>query len=357
MLRNFIKKLRTIYINRFLRNFVPTYMAQRRLESYVKKNLKGVYNKQEYLFWLDQNKSGELLSETKKRVFAEIPPAEGILRKTQKLTLMILCELDKICKANDINYWIMGGTIIGAVRHKGFIPWDNDVDIGMMRKDYDKLKKVLEQSQNFEILEFFNFNGLYRIPKFVIKNSETKLAIDIILFDYTRFEDYNIPENADCEEKYDIVWAKEIGIRNKLIRKLKVVKLNNLNIKNTELIQDPQKFEHATAVVQKYIDKCDYQYDDGDVVIWGVDNFTSKAPDRRRVYTKESIFPLCELEFEGKKFPAPADYMDMISREAGNIWSFPNDIGIPKYYSDKQLEAFYEQSVNALHELGLNIEE
>lgn len=357
MLSSFFKKLRTIFINRFLRKFVPTYMAQRRLESYVKKNLKGVYNKQEYLFWLDQNKSGELLSETKKRVFADIPPAEGILRKTQKLTLMILCELDKICKENDIKYWIMGGTIIGAVRHKGFIPWDNDVDIGMMRNDYDKLKSVLEKSDNFEILEFFNFNGLYRIPKFVIKNSETKLAIDIILFDYTRFEDYDIPSDASRDEKYDIVWAKEIGIRNKLVRKLKVVKLNNLKIKNTELIQDPKKFEQATAVVQKYIDKCDYQYDDGDVVIWGVDNFTSKAPDKRRVYTKDSIFPLQELEFEGKKFPAPADYMDMITREAGNIWSFPNDIGIPKYYSDKQLEAFYDQSVKALNKLGLSIEE
>ncbi len=348
MLSRLRKKIKSVFINRFLRRFIPTYIAQRRTESYVKKYVGGLFNKQEYLFWLSEHKEGESFTDTKKRVFATIPPAEGILRDIQLLALRILCEFDQICKENSINYWVMGGTIIGSVRHKGFIPWDDDVDIGMMRKDYDKLKEVLKDSNKLDILEFYNFNGLYRIPKVVLKNSETKLAMDIILFDYTNSSDYDIPEEATLEDKYDIIWEVQKKFRQKYVRKLKSMKFQHRDVIRTDLIRNEKRFAKTSAITQKYIDMCGYEYDDGDFIIWGIDNFTSKAPDKRRLYTKESVFPLTELEFEGKFFPAPNDYMDMITREAGDIWSFPRDIGKPKFFSEAQLAAEYAKSEEAM---------
>lgn len=64
---------------------------------------------------------------------------DNILKQIQSTELEILIYFDKFCKENDLKYSLSGGTLLGAVRHKGFIPWDDDVDCMMMRDDYDRL--------------------------------------------------------------------------------------------------------------------------------------------------------------------------------------------------------------------------
>ena len=72
-------------------------------------------------------------------------PEGSLLRRQQMRMLEILSEVDRICKKHDIPYWLSSGTLIGAMRHDGFIPWDDDLDIEMMRKDYLRLMKVLPE--------------------------------------------------------------------------------------------------------------------------------------------------------------------------------------------------------------------
>ena len=72
-------------------------------------------------------------------------PDGSLLRRQQMRMLEILLEVDKICKKHDISYWLSSGTLIGAMRHDGFIPWDDDLDIEMMRSDYLRLLEVLPQ--------------------------------------------------------------------------------------------------------------------------------------------------------------------------------------------------------------------
>lgn len=78
---------------------------------------------------------------------------EEVLKKMHTVTLELLTEFDRICRKYDIPYIIEGGTLIGAVRHNGFIPWDDDADVKMLRKDYRRFcevcKKELDENQFF----------------------------------------------------------------------------------------------------------------------------------------------------------------------------------------------------------------
>ena len=65
------------------------------------------------------------------------------IKSLQEKLYEMLIELDKILNENKINYYLIGGSALGAVRHKGFIPWDDDVDIGIFRSDFERMEKIL----------------------------------------------------------------------------------------------------------------------------------------------------------------------------------------------------------------------
>lgn len=75
-------------------------------------------------------------------------------RKMQLIQLDMIAELDRVCRENNIKYSIFAGTLLGAVRHKGYIPWDDDADVVMLREDYEKFKRIANDKLNSEICYF-----------------------------------------------------------------------------------------------------------------------------------------------------------------------------------------------------------
>lgn len=69
-----------------------------------------------------------------------------ILRKAQLIMLDMLVEFDAICQKHNLKYWLDSGTLLGAVRHKGFIPWDDDIDLSMPVEDYRRFKEIAKKS-------------------------------------------------------------------------------------------------------------------------------------------------------------------------------------------------------------------
>ena len=111
----------------------------------------------------------------------------GVLQ-VQKDLLELLKEFDSLCISNGINYSVIGGTLLGAVRHRGFIPWDDDLDVLVDRVSYIKLKKLLP-TENLEVNS--NSNTSFWLDKLSFRDkgsAKTKAVLDIFVLD-------NLPDN------------------------------------------------------------------------------------------------------------------------------------------------------------------
>ena len=96
------------------------------------------------------------------------------LDKLHQVELEILDDFVSVCEKHKLRYFLTGGTMLGAIRHKGFIPWDDDIDIGMPREDYDKFIKIgSEALGNKYTLDCFELNKKYYLPFAKIKKNNT----------------------------------------------------------------------------------------------------------------------------------------------------------------------------------------
>ena len=101
-------------------------------------------------------------------------------RKLQLAELDLLIELDRICREYNIKYFLIGGTLIGAVRHEGFIPWDDDIDVGMLRGDYIRFREVCEQELKDEYyMHDWEKDGCSPLPFTKLRIRNTRVVEDI----------------------------------------------------------------------------------------------------------------------------------------------------------------------------------
>lgn len=135
-----------------------------------------------------------------KRPSTAIELTQEQLRRVQLVELDILLELDRICRKHQIHYFLCGGTLLGAVRHKGFIPWDDDVDVGFPRADYERFCQIFAREADSDkyFLQtwksdphyFWNYGKIRRLGTEYVRAGQehmkykTGISIDVFPYDY-----------------------------------------------------------------------------------------------------------------------------------------------------------------------------
>ncbi len=238
-----------------------------------------------------------------------------LLRQAQHRMLNILLEVDKICRKNNLSYWIDYGTLLGAVRHKGYIPWDDDIDISMPSDDYKKFTEIA----NNELPEGFFLQTSETDPAYkrsVCKVRDTNSFIAGYNDDFCA--EYNKGLYIDIFEKREYP-----SIPPSLFRKMS--KWINKTSIFFEIKQYPSlKTAFATIIFPIINLFCRF--------VIGLFNIKSKTKLGLRygqidlypvLNDKKDILPTIDIEFEGHLLKAPANPDVILKSYYGDYMQLP----------------------------------
>ena len=281
-------------------------------------------------------------------------------RKFRLLYVELLIFIDKVCDKYGIDYWLGFGTLLGAVRHGGFIPWDDDIDIVSLREDYNRLIEVLpeelvksgldkycgltlllENRKNY----FKEFNNVYEVKD---KNGNNLVdgkynflqvawlkpfvKIDIFPFDFIE------------DEKVDEIYNKFAPIQYKFYN---------------DLLNDRIKFLDEIDAVRKKAGFTDFKTKQFSDTIEGVPHW------KIRIFDYDKTFPLTTIEFEGHKFKCPKDCNHHLQVMFG-----PNYMNYPKviynhdtlslletqFDSKQEMDNAFDEAINLLKKINNDFE-
>jgi len=232
----------------------------------------------------------------------------------QKRMLEILIEFDKLAKKHNLTYWLDHGTLLGALRHKGFIPWDDDLDISMPRKDYEKLKTLKNELPGW--IFFQNKNTDKKVPVHYIKlRDNNSLYID-------KWE-----KNKKIKYHQGIfIDIFPINCINKKYAKIYKFLMNFAKFFSNRIL----RIDFLAKIFIKTLNS--FHTEKGNFCVSGGEcmHYVIHVP-------KEIVFPLKEIEFEGRFFPAPnnpdkylksifGDYMKLPPKEKRKIHAYKIEV-------------------------------
>ncbi|MBR5423463.1 MAG: LicD family protein [Clostridia bacterium] len=312
-----------------IKRFLPSYRAQKKtinrikeLESEInslKNQIRDANDKNEFLFFCQNALPGESIEETKRRVFLNIPKADGKLRYIQLGSNYILQKLKKICDENEIEFFLSGGTVIGAIRHNGFIPWDDDIDVFIMQDQFDKLKAAIKYDDEISIKRYYNYFGSRNegttFIKAKFKDSEL-FYVDIFILDRV-----DVKMNTVDEE-----WEKYDQLCNEFHNELGDYLNSKGFIFRNRPIAIPEFEEDAENMIRKYKNRMSFS-NSGEFVCESIE-FSNLFVRIEGMLPYNEYFPLLinEALFEGEHYNLSKNYKMKLYNQYGDIWKLPSTI-------------------------------
>lgn len=245
------------------------------------------------------------------------------LRKVQLIELEILKDVDRVCRQNEIKYTLYGGTLLGAVRHKGFIPWDDDIDIAMPRGDYERFLEIAPNcisDQYYVESSKVNPDYVYSFCKVKANNTiymeectaniniHQGVWIDVFPLDYL---DGEYPSNIEKHIKKMGIWQTAMDYNAGIIRLEKLT--SKIFFKGLSVC-----FRHHLVENKER------------EMMWKQKGMARYIVDYNCIYGyKKSIFPLtlfqeyCQYDFEGMKFMGICKCDVLLKQFYGNYMSLP----------------------------------
>ncbi|MDL2277341.1 LicD family protein [Parabacteroides sp. OttesenSCG-928-G07] len=241
--------------------------------------------------------------------YLKFNPEGSDLRKLQLRELEMMCEIDRVCRKYSIPYWLSSGTALGAVRHGGFIPWDDDLDIEVLRKDYKRLLKLLEKDLPETMLVQTTTTDKYYIQQYAkIRDLTTEVTErDVTANKYT----------------YKGVFVDIFPME----RVPKGIKRFSSKLYGQIFRLASYSKAYSYGLMRFYLFVLEK------IIFPFLRLFSFLAPSDILQYSlgvgflkernKADIFPLKEMNFEGKQFFVPNNINEYLSQHFGNYMTFP----------------------------------
>ena len=273
----------------------------------------------------------------------ELSPEQ--FRRMQLTELDMLVEFDRVCRNNGIDYVLFGGSLLGAVRHQGYIPWDDDADIGMLREDYERFKKHLGEL-NPDICFFqdhdtdpeyrWGYGKLRRTgSKYVRVGQEhlkcrTGIFVDVFpMDDVPRSVLGQILQDRVCFCQRKILWSEVARVNSTGFWKLWFTLLSKIPVSVPFSVCGRYAAKSRNGSPNRV--RC--------LLFPATGTLYRKNPLRERYgMPKEWFTDRTEYSFEGRRLYSSRDYDTVLKYIYGDYWVLPDEKGREQHSPFSEIE-------------------